>query len=1008
MPPTSVRHNFAVGADFIGYLEEVGKATSTHRDELKETYNEEFRYRDGNRHPNFSCVLYALLKYNKVKMRRDVVVFNPEFTTYFGDQWRRPRAKMPTSATANGPSLALNVPSQSIPITPGMGKRRRAKAIVQQLKRDRSKVVASAEGIEVNSDHDVSDGRIKFEFLPGKACSFNLYVQNKGSKTVTFSLYEPLRKIHGFTFQDPQGVSRSHPLLLHEVNFSSNFYGYYPITVVFEFSSSSSGTEETFYLVRWIAGIGRSQLAKELAPKAPYRPYQEVTRKPLTFTLEDGVPPERNAPDGLKLVVSLADYKYSDTLKKLVTHGLENRNPVKSDLQDEMAKVRELLNATLTMENYGARFQLLLHLEEIQMEVDIRKYDMRNAPMVRDRWKKNLLVLNVPGVAEHRPSVLRGDHLLASLSEESKFEVLTQYKGYVHTVELEKVKLGFSQKLLNKFVDNMKFDVTFTFNRLPLRLQHRTVSSARGLNLRDVLMPSVSYSQGNKIGKLSLYDKNLEKNPEQVTAVNAIVSGTSRPAPYLVFGPPGTGKTVTIVEAIKQVIKCLPGSHILACAPSNSASDLLCERLLKHIDTRDIYRMNARSRDPKTIPAVIKPCCNWDDDQECYVYPYKEELMHFRVIITTLLTAGRLVSGGIPSGHFTHIFIDEAGHAIESECIIPVAGLLSLPDPIKNTGTQLVLAGDPKQLGPILRSPVAIKHGLNVSLLERLMTQNSLYQKTGEHGTYNSQFVTKLLRNYRSHPDILNIPNGLFYEDELQVCADEIIRNSYCNWEHLPKPGFPVIFKGVMGQDEREENSPSFFNVAEIEEVVTYLKKILQTQGKKGISQISPKEIGIITPYRKQVEKIRTAIRTIDKELKNMKDIQELKIGSVEEFQGQERKVIIVSTVRSCQDYVRMDEEFNLGFLNNPKRFNVTVTRAKALLILVGNPLILSKDPTWARFIKYSIEHMGYVGCKFEMEDSEDDLIEQLVSLKLTPELQDFPEDGGSLKQVELEWRSDM
>uniref|UniRef100_A0A8C4RP92 RNA helicase n=1 Tax=Erpetoichthys calabaricus TaxID=27687 RepID=A0A8C4RP92_ERPCA len=837
-----------------------------------------------------------------------------------------------------------------------MGKRRRAQAIVQQLKRDRSKVVASAEGIEVSSDHDVSDGRIKFEFLPGKACNISLFVQNKGSKTVTFSLYEPLRKIHGFTFQDPQGVSRSHPLLLHEdgsyeiqVNFSSNFYGYYPITVVFEFSSSSSGIEETFYLVRWIAGIGRSQLAKELAPKAPYRPYQEVTRKPLTFTLEDGVPPERNAPDGLKLVVSLADYKYSGTLKKAHIMTLNMRLSV--------PLCRELLNATLTMENYGERFQLLLHLEEIQMEVDIRKYDMKNAPMVRDGRKKNLLVLNVPGVAEHRPSVLRGDHLLASLSEESKFEVFTQYKGYVHAVELEKVKLGFSQKLLNKFVDNMKFDVTFTFNRLPLRLQHRAVTSARELNLRDVLMPSISYSQDSFLCSFlffSLYDKNLEKNPEQVKAVNAIVSGSSRPAPYLVFGPPGTGKTVTIVEAIKQVGGEMAARfHILACAPSNSASDLLCERLLKHIDTREIYRMNARSRDPKTIPAVIRPCCNWDDSQECYMYPYKEELMCFRVIITTLLTAGRLVSGGIPAGHFTHIFIDEAGHAVESECIVPVAGLLSLSDPIKNTGTQLVLAGDPKQLGPILRSPVAIKHGLNVSLLERLMTQNSLYQKTGEHGTYNSQFVTKLLRNYRSHPDILNIPNGLFYEDELQVFADEIIRNSYCSWEHLPKPGFPVIFKGVMGQDEREENSPSFFNVAEIEEVVTYLKKILQTQGKKGISQISPKEIGIITPYRKQVEKIRKAIRTFDKELKDMKDIQELKIGSVEEFQGQERKVIIVSTVRSCQDYVKMDEDFNLGFLNNPKRFNVTVTRAKALLILVGNPLILSKDPTWARNPKY-------------------------------------------------------
>ncbi|XP_005953714.1 putative helicase mov-10-B.1 isoform X2 [Haplochromis burtoni] len=80
--------------------------------------------------------------------------------------------------------------------------------------------------------------------------------------------------------------------------------------------------------------------------------------------------------------------------------------------------------------------------------------------------------------------------------------------------------------------------------------------------------------------------------------------------------------------------------------------------------------------------------------------------MTYKIMVTTLFTAGRFVSGDIPAEHFTHVFIDEAGHAVETECIIPLAGLLDA------TAGQVVLAGDPKQLGPILRSPYALKYGM--------------------------------------------------------------------------------------------------------------------------------------------------------------------------------------------------------------------------------------------------------------------------------------------------------
>uniref|UniRef100_A0A452UKG3 RNA helicase n=1 Tax=Ursus maritimus TaxID=29073 RepID=A0A452UKG3_URSMA len=568
----------------------------------------------------------------------------------------------------------------------------------------------------------------------------------------------------------------------------------------------------------------------------------------------------------------------------------------------------------------------------------------------------------VPGVTESRPSVLRGDHLFALLSSETHHEDPVTYKGFVHKVELDRVKLSFSTSLLSRFVDGLTFKVNFTFNRQPLRVQHRALELTGRWPLWPMLFPVAS--RGVPLlpsdVKLKLYDRSLESNPEQLQAMKYIVTGTTRPAPYIIFGPPGTGKTVTLVEAIKQVVKHLPKAHILACAPSNSGADLLCQRLRVHLPS-SIYRLLAPSRDIRMVPEDIKPCCNWDAKKGDYVFPAKKKLQEYRVLITTLITASRLVSAQFPIDHFTHIFIDEAGHSMEPESLVAIAGLMEVKE-TDNPGGQLVLAGDPRQLGPVLRSPLTQKHGLGYSLLERLVAPSCspVAQRLWDAGK-----VIFLLLPPRSHPTILDIPNRLYYEGELQACADVVDRERFCRWEGLPRQGFPIIFHGVMGKDEREGNSPSFFNPEEAATVTSYLKLLLAPSSKKGKARLSPRSVGVISPYRKQVEKIRHCITKLDKELRGLDDIKDLKVGSVEEFQGQERSVILISTVRSSQSFVQLDLDFNLGFLKNPKRFNVAVTRAKALLIVVGNPLLLGHDPDWKVFLEFCKENGGYTGCPF-------------------------------------------
>ena len=118
----------------------------------------------------------------------------------------------------------------------------------------------------------------------------------------------------------------------------------------------------------------------------------------------------------------------------------------------------------------------------------------------------------------------------------------------------------------------------------------------------------------------------------------------------MVFGPPGTGKTVTLVEVIKQVLLHHPDSHILAKAPSNTAADLLAERLLEDIPVPEMLRLHANSRKRVTVPPSIEQVGNFRDDG--FTFPCLTTLAGYRIIVTTLVTAGRLVSAQFPEDHF--------------------------------------------------------------------------------------------------------------------------------------------------------------------------------------------------------------------------------------------------------------------------------------------------------------------------------------------------------------------
>ena len=203
----------------------------------------------------------------------------------------------------------------------------------------------------------------------------------------------------------------------------------------------------------------------------------------------------------------------------------------------------------------------------------------------------------------------------------------------------------------------------------------------------------------------------------------------------LFFNSFGTGKTSTLIEAMLQLLDTNPRARILACAPSNSAADLLTTKLSAKLNKDQLFRFIAPSRDKKSVPDKVLEythtveLADGDEGQFSHLRPGERptrvcfsvpvgRIKLFRVVVSTCISASFAAGIGVPRGHFSHIFMDEAGQATEPEAMVSIKTLA-------DNSTNVILAGDPKQLGPIIRSPISRELGLPKSYLERLMEREA-------------------------------------------------------------------------------------------------------------------------------------------------------------------------------------------------------------------------------------------------------------------------------------------
>jgi hypothetical protein len=166
-------------------------------------------------------------------------------------------------------------------------------------------------------------------------------------------------------------------------------------------------------------------------------------------------------------------------------------------------------------------------------------------------------------------------------------------------------------------------------------------------------------------------------NAEQRTAVRNILHAPVMHVPYVLFGPPGTGKTMTLVECIVQAVRL---SHnkcsLLVCAPSNAAADVVAMRLAKILTQQELMRVCGASRSWREVPELLQDFCNWDRDLEVFYTPIPDVLARYNVIVCTCMMGGKLHNTGVQRGAFDFIMIDEAGQATEPETLCPISALL--------------------------------------------------------------------------------------------------------------------------------------------------------------------------------------------------------------------------------------------------------------------------------------------------------------------------------------------
>lgn len=432
-------------------------------------------------------------------------------------------------------------------------------------------------------------------------------------------------------------------------------------------------------------------------------------------------------------------------------------------------------------------------------------------------------------------------------------------------------------------------------------------------------------------------------NATQEEAVNKVLHAKDV---AIVHGPPGTGKTTTLVEAVYETLH--RENQVLVCAQSNMAVDWISEKLVdrgvsvlrignpsrvndkmlsftyerrfeSHPDypqlwsiRKAIRELYARSRKGAEREAVRQKINSLKDRATELEIRINESLFsEARVIACTLVgSANRLLTGQ----KFGTLFIDEAAQALEAACWIPI-----------RKADRVILAGDHCQLPPTVKAPEALRAGLGHTLMQTIVKNKP-------------DTVSLLKLQYRMNDEIMRFSSEWFYGGMLQS-APEVKYRSILDFDT------PIEWINTEGLDCNEEfigENYGRINKSEAELSIEQLKGYITKIGRERFLD-ERIDVGMISPYKAQVQYLRRLVLN-DAFFKPYR--QAITINTVDGFQGQERDVILISLVRA-------NEEGQIGFLNDLRRMNVAITRARMKLIILGDASTLTRHAFYKKLYTY-------------------------------------------------------
>ncbi|QMW00755.1 AAA domain-containing protein [Spirosoma foliorum] len=441
-------------------------------------------------------------------------------------------------------------------------------------------------------------------------------------------------------------------------------------------------------------------------------------------------------------------------------------------------------------------------------------------------------------------------------------------------------------------------------------------------------------------------------NPSQVSAVGKILTANEL---AIVHGPPGTGKTTTLVQAIKALI-AQDHKKILVVAPSNTAVDLLSEKL--HDEGVNVIRVGNPARVSERLMALTL-------DHKMAEHPYMKEAKKLKkqanefknmahkykrnfgkaerdqrkalfdeahrimkevgnseqYIIDDLIAKAQVITATlVGANHYTvrnltyhTVVIDEAGQALEPACWIPIL-----------KAQKVVLAGDHCQLSPTIKSAEAARKGLSNTLLEKCVNLHP-------------EAVSLLDEQYRMHEHIMGYSSQVFYGNKVRAHASVARHSLYAGDTSLV-----FVDTAGCGFDEKLEGTSST-NPEEAALLIRHLTQLVADLSTRYSKQDFP-TIAIISPYKQQINILKEQLLSVP-ELQGYGD--KISVNTIDSFQGQERDIVYISMTRS-------NAEGEIGFLSDIRRMNVAMTRARKKLIIVGDSATLAGFPFYADFIAYS------------------------------------------------------